>query len=474
MEVSQEQMARIVEEVVARVSKHLQQDRAFPTSPLGVFEKLDDAVEEARKAQRKLVALTVEKRKQIIEAMRIAARHSAPMLAELAVKETGMGRVEDKIQKILLSANKTPGMEDLVSAVKTGDRGLVLEEMAPYGVIGAITPSTNPAATFVNNGIAMVSAGNAVVFNAHPKARDVSLRTMQILNQAIVDAGGPPNLLTSVSNPTIETSQALMKHPGLRILVVTGGMGVVRQAMASGKKAICAGPGNPPVVVDETADIPKAARDIVLGASFDNNIMCQLEKECFVVASVADALMSEMQKHGAYLLTREQRDKLASIVLGCPGGGGCAEPVLNRDFIGKNANVLARAIGIDLPDSVRLLICEAEPTHHIVFTEQLMPFFPVVRVKDVWEGIEWAIKAEQGFGHSAAMHSKNIERLSHMAYRINTANFVKNGPSSAGLGFGGEGYTTMTIGTTTGEGMTSPRHYTRMRRCTLVDYFRII
>lgn len=483
---------RIVEEVVSRVSQHLSGAAApadgkpavsfsFPSgsapkpSGNGVFERLDDAVDAARKAQAELMALTVDKRKQIIEAMRIAARHHAASIAELAVQETGMGRVEDKRQKILLAANKTPGIEDLETLAKTGDRGLMLEERAPFGVIGSITPSTNPAATFVNNGIAMTAAGNAVVFNAHPKAKRVSLRTMEILNQAILDAGGPHNVLTTIAEPTLETSQALMKHPGIRILVVTGGMGVVRQAMASGKKAICAGPGNPPVVVDETADIQKAARDIVLGSSFDNNVMCQLEKECFVVSSVADLLISEMQKHGAYLLTREQRDRLISVVIACKGqGAGCLEPTLNRDYIGKNASVLAKAIGLDLPDTVRLLICETEPDHHLVFHEQLMPFFPIARVKDAWEGIDWAIKAEQGFGHSAVMHSKNVERLSNMAYRVNTANFVKNGMSSAGLGFGGEGHTTMTIGTTTGEGITSPRHYTRMRRCTLVDYFRII
>ncbi len=489
MQVTPSELNKIIEEVVAKVSQKLQPGNPNnPASVLtsstetkwnsklgnGIFETLDDAVNSAGKAQTELVSMTVEKRKAVLEGMRIAARHHSRALAEMAVQETGMGRVEDKVKKILLAADKTPGMEDLVSIARTGDRGLTLEEMAPFGVIGSITPSTNPAATIVNNSISMISAGNSVVFNPHPKAKKVSLKTMEILNQAVQDCGGPKNLLTSVNEPTLETSQALMKHSGIRILAVTGGMGVVRQAMQSGKKTICAGPGNPPVIVDETADIPKAAKDIVWGSSFDNNVMCQLEKECFAVNSIADRLISEMQIQGAYLLTPEQRDKLCSLVLNCPSGGGCAEPVLNRDFIGKNANVLAKAIGLDLPETVRLLICEAEPSHSLVMTEQLMPFFPVARIKDVWEGIEWAVKAEHGYGHTAVMHSKNVERLSQMAHQINTAIFVKNGPASAGLGFGGEGHTTMTIGTTTGEGITSARHFTRFRRCTLVDYFRII
>jgi propionaldehyde dehydrogenase len=489
MQVTQSELNKIIEEVVAKVSQTLQPKTAetagsskssFSSAKVnskpgnGIFETLDDAVEAARKAQIELMTVTVEKRKAILEGMRIAARHHAHALAKLAVEETGMGRSEDKEKKILLAADKTPGMEDLISVARTGDRGLTLEEMAPFGVIGSITPSTNPAATFINNAVSMISAGNSVVFNPHPKAKLVSLKTMEILNQGIQDSGGPKNLLTSVGEPTLETSQSLMKHPGVRILAVTGGMGVVRQAMQSGKKTVCAGPGNPPVVVDETADIPKAAKNIVWGSSFDNNIMCQLEKECFVVNTAADQLISEMQKQGAYLLTNEQRDRLCSLILNCPGGGGCSEPGLNRDFIGKNASVLAKAIGLDLPDTVRLLICETEPSHPLIMTEQLMPFFPIARVKDVWEGIDWAVKAEHGYGHTAVMHSKNVERLSQMAYRINTAIFVKNGMASAGLGFGGEGHTTMTIGTTTGEGITSARHFTRFRRCTLVDYFRII
>lgn len=487
--ISPQEVRAVVEEVVARLLSKGQNELAeiSTTNDLkknasygrGIFDNVDNAVLSAREAQKVLIKLPLETRKNIIQGMRVAGAIHAEKLAKLAVEETGLGRLEDKIKKNMLAVEKTPGVEDLISIAHTGDRGLTLVEMAPYGVIGAITPSTNPGATIINNSISMVASGNGVVFNPHPGAKKISLFAMEIMNEAIEKAGGPANLLTSVKEPTIDTSNEIMRHSGIRILVVTGGPGVVEAALSSGKKTIAAGPGNPPAVVDETADIEKAARDIVNGSSFDNNVMCQAEKEVFVVEKIASKLIEEMQKNGAYLLTTKQRDNLLDIVfkdrtnirfsqISCPA------PQINRDFVGKNAQLLAKAIGLDISDKIRILICEAEPDNVLVLHEQLMPFLPIVRIKDAWEGIDLAVKSEGGRGHTASMHSKNIEHLSSMANQLNTAIFVKNGPNYSGLGFGGEGHTTLTIGTTTGEGITSARHFTRSRRCTLVDYFRII
>ena len=192
--------------------------------------------------------------------MRAAMRGNAELLATMAQEETGLGRAEDKVKKNLLVIDKTPGPEILQPSAWTGDRGLTLVERAPYGVFGVITPSTNPTSTIINNAIGLVSAGNAAVFNVHPGAKRVSAYQIQLLNRAIVAAGGPPDLLTAPAEPTVESAQALMKHPGIRILLITGGGAVVKLAMTSGKRAICAGPGNPPVVVDETADIDLAGR----------------------------------------------------------------------------------------------------------------------------------------------------------------------------------------------------------------------
>jgi acyl-CoA reductase-like NAD-dependent aldehyde dehydrogenase len=319
----------------------------------------------------------------------------------------------------------------------------------------------------------MVAAGNAVVFNAHPGARECSNLTVQLINEAIVEAGGPANLVSALENPTIETAQEIMTHKGVNLLTVTGGIGVVREAMKSGKRAVCAGPGNPPALVDETADIDQAGRDIVLGGSFDNNIICIDEKEVIAVESIADELKAAMCRHGALEIDNQQLNHLMkSIFVEIPPMGKYG--MMNKDFIGKNANVLLREIGIDVGDEVRLVLAEVEQDHPLVLSEQMMPIMPLVRVRTANEGIDLAKKVEHGFRHTAVMHSKNLDNLSRMARLMDCSIFVKNGPSYAGVGYGGEGYCSFTIASPTGEGLTSPLSFSRVRRCTLKDYFRIV
>ena len=436
----------------------------------GVFATVDEAVAAAKIAWEKLRILPLATRTAMVEKMREVSRAHAEELANLAVQETGLGRVQDKVAKNLLAANKTPGVEDIVSTTYSGDNGLTLVEYAPIGVFGSITPTTNPAATVINNSVSLVSAGNAVVYNPHPSAKQVSIKTIQLLNEAIVAAGGPENTLTSVANPNIETSNEVMKHPGINALVVTGGGIVVKAAMAAGKKVIAAGPGNPPVVVDETAIISKAASDIVTGASFDNNVLCTAEKEVFVVEKVANALKSEMVKKGAFELKGFQLEKVLAKVL--VNNNGKYYP--NKDFVGKDASVILQAAGIQAPSDVKLLITETKADHPLVVTEMLMPILPIVRVPDVDKAIELAVIAEKGNRHTAIMHSQNVTNLTKMAKEIQATIFVKNGPSVSGLGFESEGFTTLTIAGPTGEGLTSAKTFTRQRRCVLVDSFRII
>lgn len=350
---------------------------------------------------------------------------------------------------------------------------MTLIERAPYGAVGAITPSTNPTSSIICNAIGLIAAGNAVVFNVHPGAKQCSARTVVLLNQAIVGAGGPPNLLTSMAEPTIESAQALMHHPGIRLLVVTGGPGVVREAMLSGKKAICAGPGNPPVVVDETADIAKAARDIIAGASFDCNVVCILEKEIIAVDAIADKLKDEMERQGAVRLESWQLSRLMKHILAEDRGPG-KHGVINKAFVGKTPAAILKTIGMSVSPEARLAFAEVDRMHPLMWTEQLMPIIPLARVRDADEAIDLAVEVEQGMRHTAVMHSLNIEKLSRMARAINCSIFVKNGPSLAGLGFGGEGYTSFSIASPTGEGLTNALTFTRERRCTLVDAFRIV
>lgn len=439
----------------------------------GIFANIEEAVAAAEEAFRHFSALKLEKRDEIIASIRHDMLENAELLAREAHAETGLGRVESKIIKNRLVTEKTPGTEDLKSIAWSGDHGLTLVERAPYGVIAAITPTTNPTSTIICNTIGMLAAGNSVVFNVHPNAKKVSCLNIQLLNRAITKAGGPPNLVTGIADPSIESAQALMRHPGVRLLVVTGGPAVVKEAMSSGKRAICAGPGNPPVVVDETADIEKAAADIVFGASLDNNIICTDEKEVFVVDSVADHLLRAMQKNRAFLLSAAQLKQLERVIF-TETHGPRKPGVINKNFIGKNAAVILAEIGVRVDDNVPLVVAEVEIDHPLIWTEQMMPVLPVARVRSADEGIDLAVKAEHGFRHTASMFSKNIEKLSKMARAMNCSIFVKNGPTAAGLGYGGEGYCSFSIASPTGEGLTGPRSFTRERRCTLVDYFRIV
>ena len=312
-----------------------------------------------------------------------------------------------------------------------------------------------------------------MVFGPHPGAKAVSMMAIVLLNEAIVSVGGPKNLLTAMAEPTIAAANVLMQHPDIRLLTVTGGPGVVKIAMQSGKKVIAAGPGNPPCVVDETADIAKAGRDIVNGGGFDCNIVCICEKEVLAVASIADRLKQAMCSNGAVELTGEQIAAVTKLVIADPGGPG-HEGAPNKKFVGKEPRVIAKAIGLDVPESTRLLLCEVGTEHPLVWTEQLMPVMPLVRVPNVDDAIDLAVKVEHGFRHSAMMHSLNIAKLSKMAKVMSCSIFVKNGPCYAGLGAGGTGYTSLSIASPTGEGVTRARDFTRERRCTIVDYFRIV
>jgi aldehyde dehydrogenase len=439
----------------------------------GLFPDVDSAVAAARAAFKQLGRATLALRENLVTSIRTVMLRESDALARLAHEETGLGRYEDKIRKNLLVTRKTPGTEVLRPEALTGDHGLMLMELAPYGVIGAITPMTNPSSTLICNALGMVAAGNSVVFNVHPRAKRVGDQTVQLMNKAIVAAGGPANLITSVAMPSIESAQQLMRHPDVRLLVVTGGPGVVKEAMRSGKRAICAGPGNPPVVVDETADIEAAARGIVLGASFDNNIICVDEKEVFVVETVADELLSAMSKNHAHVLAKADIGRLERVIfekMGEPGRPG----VINKDLIGKNASVILSKLGIRASNETRLAVVDVPESHPLVWTEQMMPVLPLVRVTDAQAAIDCAVRAEQGNGHTAAMYSKHLDHLSTMAQRINCSIFVKNAPCYAGLGEGGEGHASFTIASPTGEGLTEPRSFSRQRRCVLVDHFRIV
>lgn len=461
----------LVEKVMAQINpslsivEHRKDKGPILQQKDGVFLTINEAVEAAKIAEKALMKISLATRERMIQSMRETSLEHAEELAEWAVKETGLGRVEDKKAKNMLAAMKTPGTEDLDHKAFSGDDGVAMIEYAPMGIFGSITPTTNPVATMINNSISLVSAGNVVVYNPHPSAKRVTLKTMQLLNKAIRSAGGPENVLTSVLDPTIDTSTELMNHKDVKALVVTGGAAVVKAAMSVGKKVIAAGPGNPPVVVDETANIKQAAKDIVFGSSFDNNILCTAEKQIFVVDEVARSLKEEMVKHKAIELKHFQLEKLLKVILVEQNG----KMIVNKDFIGKDASVLLKAAGIKADKETKLIFSETNSDHPLVSIEMLMPIIPVVKVSCVNEAIRLAVQSEKGNRHTAIMHSQNITHLNRMEKAIQTTIFVKNGSSLAGLGYQGEGFTTLTIAGPTGEGMTSAKTFTRKCRSVQVE-----
>lgn len=456
----------MVSEIVASVVKSMA--GGSKQSQKGVFKTMSEALSAVDKAYKQYRSYSMEQREKMIAKIREFTLAEAENLAKLGVEETGMGRVSDKIIKHQLVANKTPGTEDLHPSAFSGDCGLTLVEMAPYGVIGSITPSTNPSETVICNSIGMIAGGNAVVFNPHPHACRTANYAVDLVNRAILEAGGPENLVVTVEKPTKESSDEMMNSPIVRMLVATGGPGVVKALLSSGKKAIGAGAGNPPVIVDDTADIEKAAKDIVAGASFDNNLPCIAEKECFAFANIADDLIKYMTNNGAYLIKGEQIDKLVATCLIEKNG----KYSINKDWVGRDASKFLKVLGIE--SDARLVICEVPEMHPFVQVEMMMPVLGIVRVNNIDEAIEMAVKAEHGNRHSAHIHSKNVDHLTRFARAVETTIFVKNAPSYAGIGAGGEGYTTFTIAGPTGEGLTAAHSFTRQRRCVLVDGLHIV
>lgn len=435
----------------------------------GIFNTMDEAIEASDIAQKELLNTSMANRQKYINIIKstVLKRENLELISRMAVEETEIGRYEHKLIKNRVAAEKTPGTEDLVTEAITGDNGITLIEYCPFGVIGSITPTTNPTETIICNSMSMIAGGNTVVFSPHPRAKNVSIKLITMLNKALEEAGAPKNLIVTVKEPSIENTNAMMDHPKVRVLVATGGPAIVKKVMSTGKKAIGAGAGNPPVVVDETANVEKAAIDIVNGCSFDNNVPCVAEKEVFAVDQICDYLIHYMKLNGAYeIKDRNTIQKLLELVTNENGG-----PKVS--FVGKNAGFILSKLGINVDDSIKIIIMEVDKDHHFVKEEMMMPILPIVRTRDVDEAIEYAYVAENGNRHTAIMHSKNVDKLTKMARLLETTIFVKNAPSFAGLGVGGEGNTTFTIAGPTGEGLTTAKSFCRKRRCIMVDAFNI-
>ncbi|MEL0096177.1 MAG: aldehyde dehydrogenase family protein [Planctomycetaceae bacterium] len=472
MQISETLIRDVVSQVLAEVGRAPVVSGGTLTGRHGVFHDANEAVQAARAAFEQLQSMTIEDRKKIIGHIRRISIEQCVELGTMEMNETQIGRLEHKIDKLKTLGMLSPGVEFMRSEVFSGDHGLAVVEHAPFGVIGAITPVTHSLPTITGNAVSMIAAGNTVVVNPHPSGKKVAAEGVRRFNKAIYEDLGIDNLICVMAEPTLETADIIFKHRDVALICVTGGPAVARAALNSGKRAVVAGPGNPPVVVDETADLDRAARSIIQGAAFDNNLLCIAEKEVFVVDSVFDRMMDAMAKAGAARLHSAQIAQLTSNAIVQVGDDNHDAP--SKDFLGKDASVLAHGAGMSVASDTELLFGETDQHHPLVTVEQMMPFVPFVRVRDIDEGIALAKHYEHGFRHTAIIHSNNVTNMTKMAKALDTTIFVKNGPCMAGLGLGGEGYLSFSIAGPTGEGVTTPLTFTRERRCSLIDNLHVL
>jgi aldehyde dehydrogenase len=469
MQFSETVIRDVVQQVLAEVGRIPPVSSGSRAGSFGIFTCANEAVAAAREAFEQLSERTIADRKRIIDHIRRISIEQCVELGTMEMEETQIGRLEHKHEKLRTLGERTPGVEFLRSEVFSGDNGLAVIEHAPFGVIGAITPITHSLPTITGNAVSMIAGGNTLVVNPHPGGKRVAVEGVRRFNQAIYDDLGIDNLICVIAEPSLESAATIFGHRDVALICVTGGPAVARAALNSGKRAVVAGPGNPPVVVDETADLDRAARSIIQGGAYDNNLLCIGEKEVFVVASVFDKMLAAMDRAGAVRLTDGEVDRLTQVAIAQVGEGTDRHDVAAKEFLGKDAAVLAQAAGRQISPQTEMLFAPTDESNPFVPVEQMMPFLPFVRCRDVDEAIEKARHYEHGFRHTAIIHSNNVRNMTKMGRAMDTTLYVKNGPSMASLGLGGEGYLSFSIATPTGEGVTTPLTFTRERRCSMID-----
>ncbi len=474
-----------IRDVVTEVLSKIQAGTATPVSAPnirskpgrhGVFDSAADAAKAAQGGFEQLRQSGWAGRAKVVEIVKTMCFDNAERWGKIEFEETKIGRLDHKIGK-LHGIRNVLGTEFLVPHGMSGDAGITMEESAPWGVIGAITPVTHSIPTIAGNIVNMVAAGNAVVVNPHPGGAACAATAIHEFNEAIAAELGIRNLICTVEKPTLDSFNELCAAPEVALLCITGGPAVVDAAMKTGKRAICAGPGNPPVVVDDchALDFDKVARDIIFGGGFDNNLLCIGEKQIIAVGDSYAKTLDALKRQGAVILTKAQAEAIKKEVFDIKdGGGGCSHAVLNRAYVGADPAKLAAIAGLSIDPKTEMLIAETEADDLFVVEEQMMPLLPIVRAGCFPDAVRIARESEHNYRHSAMVHSMNVANLTMMGREMDTTLYVKNGPCVAGLGMGGEGYISFSIATTTGEGITTPKTFTRFRRCTLVDQLNIV
>ncbi|NOT26636.1 MAG: aldehyde dehydrogenase family protein, partial [Acidobacteria bacterium] len=386
----------------------------------------------ARQAQTQLTELSQEQIDAIVGAMADAVTPHAEALARLAVEETGYGVVADKVQKNLFASRRVYDFIRPIRSVGVINRiedKKIIEIAEPFGVVAAIVPSTNPTSTAIYKVLISLKARCAIVISPHPSAVRCITRAVEIMAEAAARSGAPAGAIGWMKTVTLEGTQELMRHRDVAVILATGGMGLVRAAYSAGKPAYGVGPGNAPCYVERSADLRKAARDIMTGKTFDNGVLCSSPNSVVVDESVAEELRREFQAAGAYFMNQSEMDLLAR-------GLVTPQRLPNPAFVGKPASFIAGKVGISVPEGIRVLVAPLAGVgrDYPLSIEKLSPILSWYGVTDWREGCERCIQILRygGMGHTMSVHSKNDDIILQFGLKKPAFRICVNTPTTHG------------------------------------------
>lgn len=395
---------------------------------------LDVLIQKAMDAQRIYAAFSQEQVDEIFRAAASAAGEKSFELAEMAVNETGMGVVKDKVTKNKFAAEFIYDRykNEKTCGVISYDPSRRLKIVAdPVGLIAAVTPTTNPTSTAIFKTLLALKTRNGIIFSPHPRAKKCTTAAAKIVLDAAVRAGAPQGIIAWIGEPTLELTNALIQHHLIQLILATGGPGMVKAAYSSGRPSIGVGSGNAPAIIDETADIPAAVSAILLSKTFDNGVICASEQSIVAVASVYGTVKAELTTQGAYVLNEEESAKVGKIILNEKGA-------VNAAIAGQSAHAIGKLAGIDVPTNTRVLISEEEsctaenPYAH----EKLSPILAFFKAKNFEEAVDIGVKLTSlgGLGHTSVLHTntENQQRVDHFALKMPTGRVLINAPASQG------------------------------------------
>ena len=399
---------------------------------LAARQEARDLAKQAEKAQFLLREFPQEKLDAIVEAIAKAFSAAAPELAELAVRETGFGNVEDKITKNRFASNRVAeAVRDMrtVGVLKEDREQKLWEVGVPVGVIAAIVPSTNPTSTVCYKAIISLKAGNTIIFSPHPKAVACTLRAAKVVAEAAEKAGAPKGSISCLSLASMAGCQELMSVEQVRLILATGGPGMVRAAYSSGKPAIGVGAGNGPAYIHHSADVKNAIACIARSKSFDYGTVCASEQSIIVEKSMEDAVRSEAKRQGFYFMDTQEAGKLAKLLFRPTGA-------LNPEIVGKPAADLARMAGFSVPGGTKILVAreqEAGPPRPYSM-EKLCPVLAFFVMESEDAVLEKAIEVltHEGSGHTFAIHAEDTQVVRRFALKIPVSRFLVNTPAALG------------------------------------------